>query len=99
MCKHVSVCFCAQRYGLWDHEGPLEDKSNSPKSCKDQNKLNEDVRRKDREDREGGAERRRVHSTSTLENLEITELEQFEKVSTNTSAVLLFTFEPTWVST
>lgn len=38
----VRVCVCvslrawAQRYGLWDHEGPLEEQSPSPESCKDE---------------------------------------------------------------
>uniref|UniRef100_A0A8D0AD07 Piezo type mechanosensitive ion channel component 1 (Er blood group) n=1 Tax=Sander lucioperca TaxID=283035 RepID=A0A8D0AD07_SANLU len=45
------------RYGLWDHEGPLEE-----------------GRKEEEEEGDG-----RVSSTSTLENLEITELDQLEK--------------------
>uniref|UniRef100_A0A671WHE0 Piezo type mechanosensitive ion channel component 1 (Er blood group) n=1 Tax=Sparus aurata TaxID=8175 RepID=A0A671WHE0_SPAAU len=59
------------RYGLWDHEGPLEAQSPSSESCKDEG--DEDGRRKEKEE-EG-----RVSSTSIVENLEIDELDQLEK--------------------
>ncbi|KAM9848176.1 piezo-type mechanosensitive ion channel component 1 [Aulostomus maculatus] len=57
------------RYGLWDHEGPLEEQSGSSEICK------EDEGRRGEQEEEGG----RVNSTSTLENLEMTELGQLEK--------------------
>uniref|UniRef100_A0A8C2ZDS8 Piezo type mechanosensitive ion channel component 1 (Er blood group) n=1 Tax=Cyclopterus lumpus TaxID=8103 RepID=A0A8C2ZDS8_CYCLU len=56
------------RYGLWDHEGPLEEQSPSPESY---------GRKKEGR---GEEEESRVSSTSTLDNLEITELDQLEKV-------------------
>uniref|UniRef100_A0A8C2ZE34 Piezo type mechanosensitive ion channel component 1 (Er blood group) n=1 Tax=Cyclopterus lumpus TaxID=8103 RepID=A0A8C2ZE34_CYCLU len=68
------------RYGLWDHEGPLEEQSPSPESCKDEGKNiegDEDGRKKEGR---GEEEESRVSSTSTLDNLEITELDQLEKV-------------------
>uniref|UniRef100_A0A8C2ZE16 Piezo type mechanosensitive ion channel component 1 (Er blood group) n=1 Tax=Cyclopterus lumpus TaxID=8103 RepID=A0A8C2ZE16_CYCLU len=58
------------RYGLWDHEGPLEEQSPSPER-------DEDGRKKEGR---GEEEESRVSSTSTLDNLEITELDQLEKV-------------------
>uniref|UniRef100_A0A8D0DBN6 Piezo type mechanosensitive ion channel component 1 (Er blood group) n=1 Tax=Sander lucioperca TaxID=283035 RepID=A0A8D0DBN6_SANLU len=66
------------RYGLWDHEGPLEEQSPSPESCKDEGKARDEDRGRKEEEEEGDG---RVSSTSTLENLEITELDQLEKVS------------------
>ncbi|KAM7384994.1 hypothetical protein PAMP_001097 [Pampus punctatissimus] len=66
-----------KRYGLWDHEGPLEEQSPSSESWKDEEKMrgDEDGRRK-----EGGEEEEgRVGSKSILENLGITELDQLEK--------------------
>ncbi|XP_029305438.1 piezo-type mechanosensitive ion channel component 1 isoform X2 [Cottoperca gobio] len=88
------------RYGLWDHEGPLEEQSPSPESCKDEGKTkegDEDGRRKDgrgEEEEEG-----RVRSTSTLDNLAITELDQLEKdnvdyVKPSTSSVAATTQPP-----
>ncbi|XP_039639627.1 piezo-type mechanosensitive ion channel component 1 isoform X3 [Perca fluviatilis] len=66
------------RYGLWDHEGPLEEQSPSPESCKDEGKTRkEDGRRNEGREEEKGEGR--VSSISTLENLEITELDQLEK--------------------
>ncbi|XP_032383361.1 piezo-type mechanosensitive ion channel component 1 isoform X3 [Etheostoma spectabile] len=63
------------RYGLWDHEGPLEEQSLSPESCKDEGKTGDE----DGGSKEGRKEEEgRVSSTSTLENLEITELDQLE---------------------
>ncbi|GLD65212.1 piezo-type mechanosensitive ion channel component 1-like protein, partial [Lates japonicus] len=68
------------RYGLWDHEGPLEEQSPSPESCEDKGKTREggeDGRRQEaggEEEEEG-----RVCSTSTLDNLDMTELDQLEK--------------------
>ncbi|XP_056291185.1 piezo-type mechanosensitive ion channel component 1 isoform X1 [Pseudoliparis swirei] len=67
------------RYGLWDHEGPLEEQSPSPESCKDEGKNiegDEDGRKKEGR---GEEEENRVSSTSTLDNLEISELDQLEK--------------------
>lgn len=80
----MCVFVFAQRYGLWDHEGPLEEQSPSPESCKDEGKTregDEDERRK-----EGGGEEEegRVSSASILENLENTELDPLEKVGANT---------------
>lgn len=79
---YVRACV-VQRYGLWDHEGPLEEQSPSPERCNDEGKTkgDEDGRRKKgrgEEEEEG-----RVSSTSTLENLEINELDQLEKVRAN----------------
>ncbi|XP_074501554.1 piezo-type mechanosensitive ion channel component 1 isoform X2 [Sebastes fasciatus] len=68
------------RYGLWDHEGPLEEQSPSSESCKDEGKTREGDEDGIRKERRGGEEEEgRVSSTSTLENLEITELDQLEK--------------------
>ncbi|TNN63956.1 Piezo-type mechanosensitive ion channel component 1 [Liparis tanakae] len=67
------------RYGLWDHEGPLEEQSPSPESCKDEGKNidgDEDGRKKEGR---GEEEESKVSSTSTLDNLEISELDQLEK--------------------
>uniref|UniRef100_A0A4W6C4S0 Piezo type mechanosensitive ion channel component 1 (Er blood group) n=1 Tax=Lates calcarifer TaxID=8187 RepID=A0A4W6C4S0_LATCA len=67
------------RYGLWDHEGPLEEQSPSPESCEDKGKTREggeDGRRQEaggEEEKEG-----RVCSTSTLDNLDMTELDQLQ---------------------
>uniref|UniRef100_A0A3Q1IMX2 Uncharacterized protein n=1 Tax=Anabas testudineus TaxID=64144 RepID=A0A3Q1IMX2_ANATE len=68
------------RYGLWDNEEPLEEQSPSAEGFKGEGKAkegNEDGKRK-----EGGGEeeRGRVSPTSTLDNLEIIELDQLEKV-------------------
>ncbi|KAE8280232.1 Piezo-type mechanosensitive ion channel component 1 [Larimichthys crocea] len=68
------------RYGLWDHEGPLEEQSPSPEGCKDEGKTregDEDGKRKE----VGGVdeEEGKVSSTSNLEKLEMTELDQLEK--------------------
>nr|XP_033468806.1 piezo-type mechanosensitive ion channel component 1 isoform X1 [Epinephelus lanceolatus] len=68
------------RYGLWDHEGPLEEESPSSESDKDEGKAregDEDGRRKERRREE--EEEGRVSSASTLENLEVTELDQLPK--------------------
>uniref|UniRef100_G3NCT7 Piezo type mechanosensitive ion channel component 1 (Er blood group) n=1 Tax=Gasterosteus aculeatus aculeatus TaxID=481459 RepID=G3NCT7_GASAC len=68
------------RYGLWDHEGPLKEQSPSPESCKDEEtkrEADEEGRKKEGRGQEGEG---RVSSTSTLDNLEITELDPFEKV-------------------
>ncbi len=83
----VTTCVCVwtQRYGLWDHEGPLEEQSPSSESCKDEEK-----NREEDEDgsRKGGGgeeeEKGRVSSTSILENLEMTEQDHLEKVGVNT---------------
>ena len=75
------LCVCAQRYGLWDHEGPLEEESPSPESCKDERKTtegDEDGRKK--EGGEGEEEEGRVSSTSITENVQIIEPDQLEKV-------------------
>ncbi|XP_039995581.1 piezo-type mechanosensitive ion channel component 1 isoform X1 [Xiphias gladius] len=68
------------RYGLWDHEGPLEEQSPSLESCMGEVKTKE--RNEDGRRQEGGGEEEeegRVSSTSTLDNLEMTELNQLEK--------------------
>lgn len=83
---HICI-LCVQRYGLWDHEGPLKEHSPSPEHCKDERKSregDEDGRRKkgggeDEEEKEG-----RVSSTSFVEKLEYTERDQLEKVGANT---------------
>ncbi|KAL6101427.1 piezo1 [Pungitius sinensis] len=67
------------RYGLWDHEGPLKEHSPSPESCKDEGtnrEANEEGRKKEGrgEEVEG-----RVSSTSTPDNLKMTQLDQLEK--------------------
>ncbi|KAG7214385.1 hypothetical protein INR49_023096, partial [Caranx melampygus] len=70
------------RYGLWDHEGPLEEQSPSTESCKDEGKAREgDDDGKPEKGSEGEEEEKKgkVSSTSTLDNLEITELDQLEK--------------------
>uniref|UniRef100_A0A7N8Y131 Piezo type mechanosensitive ion channel component 1 (Er blood group) n=1 Tax=Mastacembelus armatus TaxID=205130 RepID=A0A7N8Y131_9TELE len=70
------------RYGLWDHEGPLEEQNPLPESWKFKEKTvegDEDGRWKER-----GGEEERVNSASTLNILEITELNQLEKVVANT---------------
>lgn len=43
--KHVSdhCDLCSQRYGLWDHEGPLEEKSKSSSEDKSQDKTEESI--------------------------------------------------------
>uniref|UniRef100_A0A673CA90 Piezo-type mechanosensitive ion channel component 1 n=1 Tax=Sphaeramia orbicularis TaxID=375764 RepID=A0A673CA90_9TELE len=66
------------RYGLWDHEGPLEEQSPSPESCTDEGKPregDEDGRRERGEEEEGG-----VSTASTQENLEMIELDSPGKV-------------------
>uniref|UniRef100_A0A3B4YJT9 Piezo type mechanosensitive ion channel component 1 (Er blood group) n=1 Tax=Seriola lalandi dorsalis TaxID=1841481 RepID=A0A3B4YJT9_SERLL len=70
------------RYGLWDHEGPLEEQSPSSESCKDEGKTREGDEDGKRQEGAGGEEEEegRVSSTSTLDNLEKTELDQLEKV-------------------
>ncbi|XP_026212152.1 piezo-type mechanosensitive ion channel component 1 isoform X3 [Anabas testudineus] len=74
------------RYGLWDNEEPLEEQSPSAEGFKGEGKAkegNEDGKRK-----EGGGEeeRGRVSPTSTLDNLEIIELDQLEKDNVDPSA-------------
>lgn len=78
-----------QRYGLWDHEGPLKEQSPSPESCKDEEtkrEADEEGRKKEGRGQEGEG---RVSSTSTLDNLEITELDPFEKVGANNNYCLI----------
>ncbi|XP_030581310.1 piezo-type mechanosensitive ion channel component 1 isoform X2 [Archocentrus centrarchus] len=69
------------RYGLWDHEGPLEDHSPSPETFTVGVKSREGA-----EDRTGQTERQKggreddgVSATSTLEILEVTELNHTEQ--------------------
>ncbi|KAM8858864.1 piezo-type mechanosensitive ion channel component 1 isoform 2-T2 [Spinachia spinachia] len=76
------------RYGLWDHEGPLKEQSPSPESCQD-----EEGRKKVGRGEEAQGQ---VSSTSTLDNLKMTQLDQFEKgnvdnVEPNTSCAALTT--------
>ncbi|XP_076599165.1 piezo-type mechanosensitive ion channel component 1 isoform X1 [Chaetodon auriga] len=66
------------RYGLWDHEGPLEKQSPSSESYKNEGKTgkeNEDGRQKEG----GGEEGEGDSSISILENLEFTELDHLTK--------------------
>ncbi|XP_059215664.1 piezo-type mechanosensitive ion channel component 1 [Centropristis striata] len=68
------------RYGLWDHEGPLEEQSPSPESCKDDGTTREGAEDGRREEGRGeGEEEGRRSSTSAPENLEITEVDQPER--------------------
>lgn len=74
---------CVQRYGLWDHEGPLEEQSPSPELCQDEGKSSEVDEAGKR--RKGGGEYEEeeengISSTSTLEKMESIERDQFEKV-------------------
>lgn len=77
------ICIlCVQRYGLWDHEGPLKEHSPSPEHCKDERKSREGRKKgggEDEEEKDG-----RVSSTSYLDKLENTERDQLEKVGANT---------------
>ncbi|XP_069030806.1 piezo-type mechanosensitive ion channel component 1 isoform X1 [Embiotoca jacksoni] len=63
------------RYGLWDHEGPLEEQSSSSERTRDGDE--DGQRTEDRPELEG--EEDRVSSTSTLENLGIPELNSLVK--------------------
>uniref|UniRef100_A0AAX7U938 Piezo-type mechanosensitive ion channel component n=1 Tax=Astatotilapia calliptera TaxID=8154 RepID=A0AAX7U938_ASTCA len=70
------------RYGLWDHEGPMEDHSASPETFNVGVKTREGdedgkqkAKRKKEEREEDG-----VSTASTLENLEIAEISQIKKV-------------------
>uniref|UniRef100_A0A3Q3WKT4 Uncharacterized protein n=1 Tax=Mola mola TaxID=94237 RepID=A0A3Q3WKT4_MOLML len=72
------------RYGLWDHEGPLEEEIPSPEPCKDEGKTieggDEDGGRKkaegeDKEEKEG-----KVSLSSIPEKLQSTKQDQLDKV-------------------
>lgn len=72
-----------QRYGLWDHEGPLEEETPLSESCKDEGKSNEEdnperTRGENEEQVEG-----RITSSSTLDNLEMPEEDGLEMVGSN----------------
>lgn len=56
----------------------MEEQSPAPESCKDEEKMRK------KGNKEGGREEGRISSTSTLENLEIIDLDQLEKVDRNT---------------
>ncbi|XP_026046904.1 piezo-type mechanosensitive ion channel component 1 isoform X2 [Astatotilapia calliptera] len=73
------------RYGLWDHEGPMEDHSASPETFNVGVKTREGdedgkqkAKRKKEEREEDG-----VSTASTLENLEIAEISQIKKDDEN----------------
>ncbi|XP_024916735.1 piezo-type mechanosensitive ion channel component 1 [Cynoglossus semilaevis] len=71
------------RYGLWDHEGPLEEETPLSESCKDEGKSNEE----DNPERTGGENEEqvegRITSSSTLDNLEMPEEDGLEMVNAN----------------
>ncbi|KAM9365017.1 piezo-type mechanosensitive ion channel component 1 [Pholidichthys leucotaenia] len=67
------------RYGLWDHEGPLEEQTASPQSFKDEAKArdeSEDGKKEERQQMEGKEDR--GESASAMENGENIELSQLE---------------------
>ncbi|CAN9500176.1 unnamed protein product [Ophioblennius macclurei] len=67
------------RYGLWDHEGPLEEQSPSESiGTPDRVRQGADGRRK-QEEREVEGEEDRISTASTLENFEIDDLNQVEQ--------------------
>lgn len=73
---------CVQRYGLWDHEDPLEEQSSSPELYQDEGRSSE-VDEAGKRKKGGGEyeeEENRIRSTSTLEKLESIGRNQFEKV-------------------
>nr|XP_046257127.1 piezo-type mechanosensitive ion channel component 1 isoform X2 [Scatophagus argus] len=61
------------RYGLWDHEGPLEEQSPSPEHCKDEGKTREGD--EDGGRKEGGGQKEEEEE----EKLKITDLDKTEK--------------------
>lgn len=65
---------CVQRYGLWDHEGPLEEQSPSSESCRNEGKTRDEDEDGRKKEGEGEEEEGRDSSISILENLE-TELD------------------------
>ncbi|XP_028278415.1 piezo-type mechanosensitive ion channel component 1 isoform X2 [Parambassis ranga] len=69
------------RYGLWDHEGPLEEQSPSPEDSKVEGKTREGEEdgRGENEYQQVEREEDRVSASSTVETLEIPELNQLEK--------------------
>lgn len=89
--SHIWV-LCVQRYGLWDHKGPLEEEIPSPEPCKDEGKTieggDEDGGRKkaegeDKEEKEG-----KVSLSSIPEKLQSTKQDQLDKVGDSMSVVL-----------
>ncbi|KAK2922149.1 piezo-type mechanosensitive ion channel component 1 isoform X2 [Channa argus] len=64
------------RYGLWDNEDPLEEQSPSSEGCEGLGKTKEGDEGEKKKDRDGEEYGCRVSSASTLDNLEITELEK-----------------------
>lgn len=91
LCNLVCLFVCTQRYGLWDHEGPMEDHSASPETFNVGVKTREgdedgnQKAKRPKEEREDD----RVSTASTLENLEITEISQIKKVGVNTRCCLV----------
>ncbi|XP_053730255.1 piezo-type mechanosensitive ion channel component 1 [Synchiropus splendidus] len=63
------------RYGLWDHEGPLEDHSNTANGQEEAKTSDGDGQRRDSQDEE----RASMRSTSTMENIEVTDTNPMEK--------------------
>uniref|UniRef100_A0A665TZ28 Uncharacterized protein n=1 Tax=Echeneis naucrates TaxID=173247 RepID=A0A665TZ28_ECHNA len=85
------------RYGLWDHEGPLKEPSPSTDGCKTEGRTRGDEDGKKQKEGEGGVdESRRLSSTATLNNLEMTGVDKLEKVGANYSLVAIsyFSAEP-----
>lgn len=83
--SHVSI-FCVQCYGLWDHEGPLEEQIPSPVGCEDEKKTRE--RDEDGRSKKGGREdmekkEAQDGSRSLLEIAENSQRNQLEKVDAN----------------
>lgn len=77
-----SIVFVMQRYGLWDHEGPLEEPSPSPEDFKVEGKTREgeEPGRGENDYQQVEREEDRVSASSTVETLEVPELNQLEKV-------------------
>ncbi|KAM3605845.1 uncharacterized protein V6R79_005812 [Siganus canaliculatus] len=64
------------RYGLWDHEGPLEEQNPSVEQLKNDGKTTESV--EDRGKKVGGEEEERTSSTSNVDELNVTKLEELQ---------------------
>lgn len=70
---------CLQQYGLWDHEGPLDEKSSSKEHGKNVKEGNENGRKK-KEKEEVAGEAYTFSTSSTLEDLDKIEKDPFEQV-------------------
>lgn len=81
MCVRV----CVKRYGLWDHEGPLEEENPSSENQKDEAQEGDgDGKKKKKKGGGGEKEDEKASSTSNTEMLEVAELEKHEKVGAKT---------------